>query len=134
MNEPLAPFEPPQPPALPPAAPPLPGGEEGEDYLGWIGVVCGAITWLSCCCTVVPFLGVIGNLGGLLFATAAVVLGGMSVYRARQRGRSVTVGVIALSLGGVRLGLIALLLAVVGLLLALGLGGGLLAALDQGHF
>jgi hypothetical protein len=139
VQDPNAPFG--QPPTTPPALPPSgfqppgngsPGiGDPAEDFLGWVGLVLGAVGWLSCCCSIIPFVGMIGNILGMLIAVAAVVLGGVSVYNAKREGRSIVIGVIAISLGATRLGLFLGLIILVLVLLALGVGGSFLAGLQQ---
>lgn len=139
MQDPNAPFG--QPPTTPPALPPsgfqppgnaLPAiGDPAEDFLGWIGVALGAVAWLACCCSIIPFVGMIGNILALLLAIAAIVLGGVSVYNAKREGRSIVIGVIAIALGATRLGIVVAIIVLVLVLLALGMGGSFLAALQQ---
>jgi len=139
VQDPNAPFG--QPPTTPPALPPSgfqPAGngspaigDPAEDFLGWIGVALGAVAWLACCCSIIPFVGMIGNILALLLAIAAIVLGGVSVYNAKREGRSIVIGLIAIALGPTRLGIVPPNIGPVLVLLALGMGGSFLAALQQ---
>ncbi len=118
--------------ALPPSGfTPGPSGGASEDVLGWAGVGLGAVAWLACCCSIIPFVGLISNILALLMAIAAIVLGGLSFHRARKEGRSSTLGILAMVLGAGRLGIIALAILVVVLALVFGIGGGMAAALQQ---
>ncbi|MFO0713645.1 MAG: hypothetical protein U0353_27580 [Sandaracinus sp.] len=123
----------PAPLALPPSGfTPAPSGGASDDVLGWVGVGLGGVAWLACCCSIIPFVGLISNILALLMAIAAIVLGGLSFHRARKEGRSPTLGILAMVLGAARLGIIAFAILVVVLALVFGIGGGMAAALQQG--
>ncbi|MFN7700609.1 MAG: hypothetical protein ACK6CU_07210 [Deltaproteobacteria bacterium] len=121
------------PPTAP--APPPPGssaiGDPAEDPFGWAGVGLGAVSWLACCCSIIPVVGMVGNILATLLAVAATVLGAVSVHGARREGRPIVVGAIAIALGAARLGLVLALIVLAVVLVALGVGGGFLASLPQ---
>ncbi len=141
MQDPNAPFG--QPPTTPPASTPLalpPSGftpgpapyQRDEDYFGWIGLGLGVVSWLLCCCSIIPFIGLVGNLIAFLMAGAAIVLGALSFRNARRDGAPAHLGIIAMVLGAARFGLVVAAIVIVVIMLLLGMGGGMLSALSQG--
>ena len=134
MQDPNTPFG--QPPTTPAQLPPsgfTPGPSTGndEDVLGWVGVGLGAVSWLACCCSIIPFVGLVANVLALLMAVAAIILGFLSLRNAQRAGRPATLGIVGMVLGGARLGLLALAIVAVIIVFALGLGGGILSAMQQ---
>lgn len=140
MHDPNAPFG--QPPTTPPGAPLAlpPSGftpdpapyQRDEDYFGWIGLGLGIVSWLMCCCSIIPFIGLIANVLAFVMAAAAIVLGALSFRNARRGAGDATLGIAAMVLGGARFGIFVALIIVVVVMLLLGLGGGFLTALSQG--
>ncbi|MBN8615348.1 MAG: hypothetical protein J0L92_32435 [Deltaproteobacteria bacterium] len=141
MHDPNAPFG--QPPASPPGQAPLalpPSGftpdpapyQRDEDYFGWIGLGLGVVSWLMCCCSIIPFVGLITNVLAFVMALAAIILGALSFRNARRGGQDAVLGIAAMVLGGARFGLVVVAIILVVVALLLGVGGGMLSALTQG--
>jgi len=133
------PYAPPpgQTPSAPNALPPSgftggspPGAE--EDVLGWVGVGLGAVSWLACCCSVIPFVGAIIQIVALLMAVGAIVCGALSYRNASRTGGSPVLGILGMVFGGVRIALVIAAIVIVIILLALGMGAGVLEAIAQG--
>ena len=135
MQDPYAP--PGQAPSAPNALPASsftggsPPGVE-EDVLGWVGVGLGAVSWLACCCSIIPFVGAIIQLVAMLMAVGAVVCGALSYRNASRSGGSPVLGILGMVFGGVRIALVIAAIIIVIIMLALGMGAGLMEALAQG--
>lgn len=142
VQDPNAPFG--QPPTSPPNQAPLalpPSGfnpgpapyQRDEDYFGWIGLGLGVVSWLMCCCSIIPFIGLITNVLAFLMAGAAIVLGALSFRNARRGGQDAVLGIAAMVLGGARFGLVIFAIILLVIALVLGMGGGFLTAISQGQ-
>lgn len=103
-----------------------------EDVLGWVGVILGAVSWLACCCSIIPFVGLIIQLVALLMAVGAIVCGALSYRNATRTGGSAVLGILGMVFGGVRIALVIAAVVIVLVMLGLGMGAGILEALAQG--
>ena len=108
------------------------GPRNSNDTMAWIGVVMSSISWISCCCTPVPFVGLLFALGGMLFAIAGLVCGVIAYREGKRTGTRTDIALVGAILGGTRLGLTVGSVVLVGLLLALGVGGAILEGIANG--
>lgn len=108
-----------------------PGGPPVDDTMGWVAVVCSSLSWLTCCCTPIPLVGIFGAFGGLLFAVVGAVCGYLALQKAKQQSSRTDLAMIGLVLGAVRLGLTVLGIVAVIVLMALGLGVGILEGITH---
>lgn len=135
MQDPGAPFG--QPPTTPPALPPSGfqpqrSGFDAEDVIGWVGVALGGASWLACCCSIIPFVGLIIQLVALLMAVGAIVCGAISYRNAKRAGGPAVLGILGMVFGGVRIAIVIAGVIIVIVMLALGMGAGFLEVLAQG--
>ena len=107
------------------------GGPPVDDTMGWVAIATGALGWLSCCCTPIPFIGLLFALGGLVFAVVATITGYLALQKAKQQNSRTDLAMIGLVLGAVRLGLTVLGIVAVVVLMALGLGAGILEGITH---
>jgi hypothetical protein len=91
---------------------PPPGPPPSDDTLGWAGVAASVLSWLLCCCTPIPFVGLLANVAALLLSLVGVICGGLAYRQATQRGGRTDLALIALLVGGLRLLVIGALFAV----------------------
>ncbi len=95
-----------------------------EDLLGWLGLLAGVLSWLSCCCFVVPIVNSVAAIAGLLVSMVGAVLSGISIAQQRKAGRPIGLGVAGLVLNLARflvtIGLMIFALVAFGSLLAFG--------------
>ncbi len=92
--------------------------QQGDDTLAWAGIASSVASWLTCCCTPIPFVGVIFALGGLLLAVVGVVCGFLAYRAAKPIGARTDLAIVGIAIGAARLiitfGVVAIALVVVG--------------------
>lgn len=112
---------------------PPPGGPPaGDDTLSWVAIGCGAGSWLTCCCAPIPFVGTIAWLGGLLLAIAGTIAGYMAWQSGKRAGTRTDLAMTGMVLGATRLGLTILFIGAILVLVALGMGAGIIEGLVHG--
>lgn len=138
----MNPYDPQQPyGAPPPGGAPLgpsgyggpPMGSQGDDQMAWIGIALSGLSWVACCCSPIPFVGLVAAGGGFLFAIGGMVCGYLALQKAKQANTRTDLAMIGLVLGGVRLGLTALVIVGVIAMVVLGVGVGVLEGITNPH-
>ncbi|GAB4114840.1 MAG: hypothetical protein OHK0013_49480 [Sandaracinaceae bacterium] len=102
-----------------------------KDGLAWASIATGALSWITCCCAPVPFVGMIAGGLGLVSALASVVCGAIAYRSATRDGGRTDLPLIGLVLGGSRLVLTLGAVGVVIVLIASGVGVGILEMLQR---
>lgn len=102
-----------------------PQGGQPDDTMAWASVALSSLGWMSCCCGPIPILGLIALLGGFAFSVAGVICGYMAWQKAKQQNTRTDIAIVGMVLGGIRLGLLLLMIiiGVVALLAGVGLAG-----------
>jgi hypothetical protein len=95
---------------------PPPGPPPNDDTLGWVGIAASCASWLACCCTPIPFLGLLANFVGLVLATGGTVCGAIAYRNAKRGGGRTDLALVGLLIGAARL---VLTLGAIGVLLVL---------------
>lgn len=93
----------PLPPSTYGAPPGPPQGPAHDDTLAWAGVATSVISWLTCCCAPIPFVGFVVSLIGLLLAVVGVVCGALAYRTAKAVGARTDLPIIAMVVGGLKL-------------------------------
>lgn len=97
-------------------------GAPPDDTLAWVSVALSGLGWVSCCCGPIPFVGMIGALGGGLLSVAGAVCGYLAWQKAKQQSTRTDIAMVGMVLGITKLALFVVgIIAVVGML-ALGVG------------
>jgi tryptophan-rich sensory protein len=105
-----------------------------DETLSWVAIACGGGSWLTCCCAPIPFVGTIAWLGGLLLAIAGAIAGYMAWQNAKRAGGRTDLAMTGMVLGATRLGLTILFIGAILVMVALGLGAGIVEGiLNSGH-
>jgi hypothetical protein len=142
MNQgPYGPTPPPMGPGGPPnqlgpsgyGPPPSQYGPPPDDNMAWAGIGLSSLGWVSCCCGFVPFVGIFGALGGLLFSIGGIVCGYLALQKAKQFNTRTDLAMIGIVLGAVRLGLMLLFIVLGVVLLVAGVGVGFLEQYTHPH-
>jgi len=116
MNNPYGPG----PGQLPPSG--FGGGPPSDDTMAWVGIACSGLSWLSCCCGPVPFVGMIGAFGGLLLAVGGIIAGWLALQNAQRMQTRTDLAKIAIGLGAARVILTVLAVGAFFVLAMLGIG------------
>lgn len=109
------------------------GPPASDDQMAWISIALGSLGWVSCCCGPIPFIGLIGALGGFLLSIGAIVAGYMALQKAKQQNTRTDLAMIGLILGGTRVGLGVLGIVILVVLMIAGVGIGVLEGITHPH-
>ncbi|MFO0685517.1 MAG: hypothetical protein U0234_25885 [Sandaracinus sp.] len=135
----------PPPPAGPPGyggpLAPLPpsgfgpgGAPPFDETLSWVAIACSSVSWASCCCSWVPFVGWFISIGGTFLALVGVIIGYMQWQKAKAiQGARSDLPMIGLVIGAVRLGLTIGAIGLVVVLMVMGVGVGILEGITHPH-
>jgi hypothetical protein len=98
------------------------GAPPSDDTMAWVGIACSSVSWLTCCCGPIPFVGLFGAFGGLLFAIVGVGCGWMALQTAQRAQTRTDLAKFAIGIGAARLILTVLTVAAIFVLAMLGIG------------
>ena len=71
--------------------------------MAWAGIASSSVSWLTCCCAPIPFVGALAGLGGVLFAIVGIVCGVLGYQSAKRVGGRTDLPIIAIVIGSVRI-------------------------------